>query len=585
MLIHSAVITGSVQFNNTDVSGITNVSGFATTASVDALVVKTGSFATTSSVNELQSKTGSYTSTSSFGAYSSSINTFTSSATTRLNTIESVTGSFASTSSVNNLQSVTGSYASTGSNQFNGNQSISGSITSNGTITAQTLVVQTVTSSVEFITGSTRNGTLSTNTHEFTGSVSITGSAAALLNVNNGVLYVSASGNVGIGTTSPTATLAIAASNNYPFMHWNNSSNTTIAFAGYHGGSGGGNDFRIGTQGANDFTLHSNNVERMRLTSAGDVVIGTTTALLTAASRGNLTINGATSSILTLGIAGSYSGYLFSDSSKVELSSATQPMTFVTNGSERMRITSAGNVGISTTSPASKLTVVGDISATTSFILNRNGSDSLYGAFYQQDTLATTINATNIQMGSSGGLQFWTYSSSTWNERMRITSAGNVGIGTSSPSATLHVNGGLRLQNGATNLNYYEEGTWTPIIGGEGGQSGQSYSGQTGYYTKIGRIVTVTFRVVLTNKGTITGNAAIKGLPFTADTSGVSHGGGVTYFEGLATSWSSIFLMVTGGQTYATIDGITRSATLTTRATTSDIGNSTQFNGSFTYFV
>jgi hypothetical protein len=243
MLIHSAVITGSVQFNNTDVSGITNVSSFATTSSVDALVVKTGSFATTSSVNELQSKTGSYTSTSSFGtytasndltnatqstrlstiesvtgsftstssfgAYSSSINTFTSSATTRLNTIESVTGSFASTSSVNNLQSVTGSYATTGSNQFNGNQSISGSITSNGTITAQTLVVQTVTSSVEFVTGSTRNGSLSTNTHQFTGSVGITGSNAALLNINNGVLYVSASGNVGIGTTSPSQLLEV----------------------------------------------------------------------------------------------------------------------------------------------------------------------------------------------------------------------------------------------------------------------------------------------------------------------------------------------------------------------------------------
>jgi len=104
MLIHSAEITGSVQFNNTDVSGITSVAGFA----------------------------------------------------------------------------------STGSNQFNGNQSISGSITSNGTITAQTLVVQTVTSSVEFVTGSTRNGSLSSNTHQFTGSVLMTGS----LLVNGGALAV-----------------------------------------------------------------------------------------------------------------------------------------------------------------------------------------------------------------------------------------------------------------------------------------------------------------------------------------------------------------------------------------------------------
>lgn len=45
-----------------------------------------------------------------------------------------------------------------------------------GTVTAQTLVVQTVTSSVDFVTGSTRFGTQLTDTHQFTGSVSITGS-------------------------------------------------------------------------------------------------------------------------------------------------------------------------------------------------------------------------------------------------------------------------------------------------------------------------------------------------------------------------------------------------------------------------
>jgi hypothetical protein len=45
-----------------------------------------------------------------------------------------------------------------------------------GNIVAQTLNVQEVTSSREFITGSSVNGSLLTNTHQFTGSVSITGS-------------------------------------------------------------------------------------------------------------------------------------------------------------------------------------------------------------------------------------------------------------------------------------------------------------------------------------------------------------------------------------------------------------------------
>jgi len=47
-----------------------------------------------------------------------------------------------------------------------------------GTITAQTLVVQTVSSSIEFVTGSTKFGSLLTNTHQFTGSVTLTGSLA-----------------------------------------------------------------------------------------------------------------------------------------------------------------------------------------------------------------------------------------------------------------------------------------------------------------------------------------------------------------------------------------------------------------------
>jgi hypothetical protein len=414
MLIHSAEITGSVQFNNTDVSGITNVAGFATTASVDALVVKTGSYASTSSVNELQSKTGSYTSTSSFGGYTSSINTFTSSATTRLNTIESVTGSYASTSSVNNLQSVTGSYAttssfgaytssndstnttqntrlstiesvtgsyaSTGSNQFNGNQSISGSITSNGTITAQTLVVQTVTSSVEFITGSTKNGSLAENTHQFTGSVLMTGSLsvtttgtelqvnASGVNIGNALtdshiisgsvrinpdgLFVSSSGNVGVGTAAPKGLLDVRVS-----------VDRSVTFTGTLSGE----SIISSTQG--DVT---SNLRELRISSR------------------NLYFN-------------------------------TGDAT--TTGTQRMILTQDGNVGIGTTSPNYKFVVskggaegmefdAGTIIAGRNYIINYNRSTNAYTDFQ--------IDANNIIFGTAG------------TERMRITSTGALMVGASS---------------------------------------------------------------------------------------------------------------------------------------------------------
>lgn len=94
-------------------------------------------------------------------------------------------------------------YSSTGVSFVSGSTTLlsvssSGALTTTGTITAQTLVVQTVTSSVSAITGSTKFGQLSSNTHQFTGSLYVTGA-----------LYV-ATGSVGIGTTNPSTKLHVA---------------------------------------------------------------------------------------------------------------------------------------------------------------------------------------------------------------------------------------------------------------------------------------------------------------------------------------------------------------------------------------
>jgi len=87
-----------------------------------------------------------------------------------------------------------------------------------GTLTAQTIVVQTITSSTDFVTGSTRFGTLLSNTHQFTGSVSVTGSLAASLtniNQNNVVGYDTTTGQLYYQSTSSlsvtTASYALTA--------------------------------------------------------------------------------------------------------------------------------------------------------------------------------------------------------------------------------------------------------------------------------------------------------------------------------------------------------------------------------------
>jgi hypothetical protein len=69
-----------------------------------------------------------------------------------------------------------------------------------GTITAQTLLVQDITSSRDFVTGSTKFGTVPANTHQFTGSVSISGSLAfptiAIGTTETNIVVADASGNL-----------------------------------------------------------------------------------------------------------------------------------------------------------------------------------------------------------------------------------------------------------------------------------------------------------------------------------------------------------------------------------------------------
>ena len=63
-------------------------------------------------------------------------------------------------------------------------------------------------------------------------------------------------------------------------------------------------------------------------------------------------------------------------------------------------------------------------------------------------------------------------------------------------------------------LNDYEEGTWTPELLFGGASTGITYDYANGYYTKVGRTVYVSAVLVLTSKGSATGNATVSGLPF-----------------------------------------------------------------------
>ena len=84
-------------------------------------------------------------------------------------------------------------------------------------------------------------------------------------------------------------------------------------------------------------------------------------------------------------------------------------------------------------------------------------------------------------------------------------------------------------------LDWYEEGTFTPKItfGGTSGFTGGSYGTCTGTYTRVGRMVTISFTTIVSAKGSSSGLVHINGLPFNS--------GGSTFRGGGRTSYATLF--------------------------------------------
>jgi hypothetical protein len=132
----------------------------------------------------------------------------------------------------------------------------------------------------------------------------------------------------------------------------------------------------------------------------------------------------------------------------------------------------------------------------------------------------------------------------------------------------------------------HEVGTWTPGIGGNGGQSGQTYSLQQGRYIRIGRLVTCWGRVTLSNKGTITSFVEITGFPFTSSAVTNIYGAGlVPYYASLTTAVVHMGIAVNVGSTRAALYATTAAATSAGTLAQADLSNTSDFIFSVTYLL
>lgn len=281
-------------------------------------------------------------------------------------------------------------------------------------------------------------------------------------------MRIDSAGNVGIGTSSPGARLSVSGGSVYLQSSGTYSEPAVIAGVLAFDSSNGDLNISARSNGGNTFMRFYTSsagvgTERMRITSAGDLVIGSASALLSTAGRGNITLNGTSGSILAMGVGGATNGYLYHAGTQMELVNTTAtPLTFSTSNLERMRITAAGNVVIGETQDLFKFAAHAS-NPTRGIVaqIRNSAGTSLNGA----QLLITQATIEDWVIGQPAGVSafaFWTgrNSAADGTERMRLDAAGNLGINVTpanayAPGKVIQItSGGTTIYGSSTTASY-----------------------------------------------------------------------------------------------------------------------------------
>jgi hypothetical protein len=370
--------------------------------------------------------------------------------------------------------------------------------------------------------------------------------------------------NLGVGT-APTSY------SGYTTLALNNATNgglLDIQIGGTRVGSfqaGSSTELRMYAASSVATTLYAGGSERMRIDSSGNVGIGTSSPATFSAYTKLSVLNG-----VAVGVDASNAGRIVgSTTSGTELSYLTmggnynlgstgevalctqsaKSIIFGTNGTERLRIDSTGNVTLSPTD--SRI----NGGTTAGRMIMANSDTTCYAIAYgsASGTPAQFVVVTNTNKVTT--------INGTGNLVLTGGTAAASGVGVTFPATQV-------ASSDANCLDDYEEGTWTPSIGGNA-----TYTTQDGRYTKIGNFVKIRFLLSVNVKGT--GSATtITGIPFAPSAASPTITGGVVcYATNLAVSANilGIYCQNSGNIYFFTRDGAGTGATTQQPAV---IGNS-----------
>jgi len=298
-------------------------------------------------------------------------------------------------------------------------------------------------------------------------------------------MRINSSGRVGINETNPsTAKLVIQTDAGSGIDLYRSAINANFEAFRFRDSTNANTEASIGWS-ADQLRLNSTNntvfttggTERMRITSGGNVLIGTTVdySRLTVSNensaRTGITISDTNTSSLMLFAGNSSDAVIAIDT--YNLAFKTGATAGQDNGTTRIFIQQGGNVGIGTTNPTSKLSIEGSNSGSVPLV---NLVASGTGAFQRGVRLLNSgMNAGDHLMyavGQADGTknmgQFYFYYAGASSNSNRISmglhsvddvfnilGTGNVGIGTINPSEKLEVAGNILIKDGSNDVNLY----------------------------------------------------------------------------------------------------------------------------------